>query len=48
MLDAVERSGGERYRGLIRTFYDGRDQRGWLVDYYDDESWMTMALPEVL
>ncbi|HVJ17536.1 MAG TPA: glycoside hydrolase family 76 protein [Polyangiaceae bacterium] len=44
LLDGVERTGGERYRGLIRAFYDGRDQRGWLVDYYDDESWMTMTL----
>jgi predicted alpha-1,6-mannanase (GH76 family) len=40
----VERTGGLKYRGLVRAFYDGRAARGWLVDYYDDEAWMTMAL----
>lgn len=44
LLDGVERTGGERYQGLIRSFYDGRGARGWLVDYYDDETWMTLAL----
>jgi predicted alpha-1,6-mannanase (GH76 family) len=44
VLDGAQRSGGQRYAGLIRAFYDGRDERGWLVDYYDDESWMTLAL----
>ena len=44
LLDGVERTGGRRYRGWIRAFYEGRAARGWLVDYYDDEAWMTMAL----
>jgi predicted alpha-1,6-mannanase (GH76 family) len=44
VLDGVERTDGARYRGLIRTLYEGRDQRGWIVDYFDDENWMTMAL----
>jgi hypothetical protein len=44
LLDGVERTGGLKYRGLIRAFYEGRAARGWLVDYYDDEAWMTMAL----
>jgi len=44
LLDGVERTGGLHYRGLVGTFYDGRAARGWLVDYYDDEAWMTMAL----
>jgi predicted alpha-1,6-mannanase (GH76 family) len=44
LLDGVERTGGQRYRGLVRAFYDGRDARGWLVDYFDDETWMTLAL----
>jgi predicted alpha-1,6-mannanase (GH76 family) len=44
LLDGVERTGSLHYRGLVRTFYDGRAARGWLVDYYDDEAWMTMAL----
>ena len=44
LLDGVERTGALHYRGLVGTFYDGRAARGWLVDYYDDEAWMTMAL----
>jgi predicted alpha-1,6-mannanase (GH76 family) len=44
LLDGVERTGGQRYRGLVRAFYNGRDQRGWIVDYFDDEAWMTLAL----
>jgi len=44
VLDGVERTGGEQYRGLIESFYAGQDERGWLVDYYDDECWMTLAL----
>jgi predicted alpha-1,6-mannanase (GH76 family) len=44
LLDGVQRTGGQRYRGLVRSFYDGRDARGWLVDYFDDETWMTLAL----
>lgn len=44
LLDGVERTGGTRYRGWVRAFYEGRAARGWLVDYYDDEAWMTMAL----
>jgi predicted alpha-1,6-mannanase (GH76 family) len=44
LLDGVERTGGERYRGLVRTFYEGRDARGWIVDYFDDQAWMTLAL----
>jgi predicted alpha-1,6-mannanase (GH76 family) len=44
VLDGVERTGGQKYGERIRSFYDGRDERGWLVDYFDDESWMTLAL----
>ncbi len=44
LLDGVERTGGQRYAGLVRAFYNGRDQRGWIVDYFDDEAWMTLAL----
>jgi predicted alpha-1,6-mannanase (GH76 family) len=44
LLDGVERTGGQKYSEWIRRFYDGRDERGWLVDYFDDESWMTLAL----
>jgi predicted alpha-1,6-mannanase (GH76 family) len=44
LLDGVERTGGARYAGLIETFYAAQDRRGWIVDYYDDESWMCVAL----
>ena len=44
LLDGVERTHGQHYAGLIRAFYEGRAARGWLVDYYDDEAWMTLAL----
>jgi hypothetical protein len=44
LLDGVERTHGQRYRGLVRAFYEGRAARGWLTDYYDDEAWMTLAL----
>lgn len=44
LLDGVERTGGSKYRGLLSAFFAGRAARGWLVDYYDDEAWMTLAL----
>lgn len=44
LLDGVERTGGQQYRGLIESFYVGQDERGWFVGYYDDECWMTLAL----
>jgi len=44
LLDGVERTEGQKYQEWIRRFYDGREERGWLVDYFDDESWMTLAL----
>jgi predicted alpha-1,6-mannanase (GH76 family) len=44
VLDGVERTGRQQYYGLIDTFYLGQEERGWLVGYYDDECWMTMAL----
>lgn len=43
-MDGVERSGRQQYAGLIETFYLGQNERGWIVGYYDDECWMTMAL----
>jgi predicted alpha-1,6-mannanase (GH76 family) len=43
-LDGVERTGGAQYRGWIEAFYEGQNRRGWFVDYYDDECWMTVAL----
>src|ERR1039457_4158764 len=44
LLDGVERTGGQQYYGLIESLYLGQNQRGWFVDYYDDECWMTVAL----
>ena len=45
VLDGVERTGGQQYAGLIESFYLGENQRyGWILGYYDDECWLTLAL----
>jgi predicted alpha-1,6-mannanase (GH76 family) len=44
LLDGVERTGGRRYAGLVETFHDAQDARGWLAGFYDDECWMALAL----
>jgi predicted alpha-1,6-mannanase (GH76 family) len=44
VLDGVERTDGQGYSEWIETFYDGREARGWLVGFFDDEAWMTLAL----
>ena len=44
VMDGVERTGGQQYAGLIESFYEGQNARGWTNGYYDDECWMTMAL----
>ncbi len=44
LMDGVERTGGRQYYGLIESFYQGQNQRGWFSGYYDDECWMTLAL----
>jgi predicted alpha-1,6-mannanase (GH76 family) len=44
LLDGVERTGGEHYRGLVETFYEAQNARGWSRTFYDDEDWMTLAL----
>ena len=44
LMDGVERTGRQKYLGLIESFYLGQDERGWFAGYYDDECWMTMAL----
>ena len=43
VLDGVTRTGG-RYGGLVETFYLAQDAVGWTRDFYDDESWMALAL----
>ncbi len=45
LIDAAERTHGAANLGLIETFYRARDARGaWSAGYYDDESWMVLAL----
>ena len=44
LMDGVERTGGQQYFGLIESFYEGQNARGWTNGYYDDECWMTMTL----
>jgi predicted alpha-1,6-mannanase (GH76 family) len=44
VLDGVERTGGQAYGGLIETFYDAQERRGWSSAFYDDENWMVLAL----
>jgi predicted alpha-1,6-mannanase (GH76 family) len=44
VMDGVERSGRQQYYGLIESFYLGQNERGWIVGFFDDECWMTMAL----
>jgi predicted alpha-1,6-mannanase (GH76 family) len=40
----AQRTQCRRYAGLIETFYEGQDRRGWSAGYYDDENWMALAL----
>ena len=44
VMDAIERTGGRHYAGMIESLYRGQDRRGWYSDWYDDECWMVMAL----
>jgi predicted alpha-1,6-mannanase (GH76 family) len=44
VIDGVERTGGRRYLGLIQTLYAAQNGSTWRSDYYDDESWMALAL----
>src|SRR2546425_1966748 len=44
VIDNVQRTQSQMYSGLIETFYNGQDARGWFNDYYDDENWMALAL----
>jgi len=44
VLDGVERTSGQHYKGLIKTLYTAENARTWTSDYYDDEDWMTLAL----
>jgi predicted alpha-1,6-mannanase (GH76 family) len=44
VIDGVERTGGRHYLGLIQTLYSAQSGSTWRSDYYDDESWMALAL----
>jgi predicted alpha-1,6-mannanase (GH76 family) len=44
LLDGVERTKGEHYKGLVETLYESQNAVGWSRNYYDDENWMTLAL----
>ena len=44
VLDGVARTGGARFAGWIEGLYLAQDARGWSSNYYDDETWMTLAL----
>lgn len=46
VLDGVERTGSQRYRGLIHTMFTAQtaNPQVWRSDYYDDENWMALAL----
>ena len=44
ILDAVERSGGERFRGTATRFFEVQDARGWGRDFFDDKNWMALTL----
>lgn len=44
IVDGTERRGPDAWSGTIRMFYDAQAARGWLVDFYDDEEWMTLTL----
>ncbi|MFL5261396.1 MAG: glycoside hydrolase family 76 protein [Anaeromyxobacteraceae bacterium] len=44
VLDGVERSGGQRFTDVAKAFVAGQDARGWERDFFDDESWMALAL----
>jgi predicted alpha-1,6-mannanase (GH76 family) len=44
VLDGAERTGSARYLTFVATVYAGQNAHGWSSNYYDDESWMTLAL----
>ncbi len=44
VLDGVERTTGRKYFTYIETLYAAQNARGWSSPYYDDESWMVLAL----
>jgi len=44
VLDAAERTNGERFVGLAEALLLGQGRRTWSSDWYDDENWLALAL----
>jgi predicted alpha-1,6-mannanase (GH76 family) len=44
VLDGAERTGSARWKNEIPTLYAAQNAHGWSSNYYDDESWMCLAL----
>jgi predicted alpha-1,6-mannanase (GH76 family) len=44
VLDGAERTGLPRYHDQIATLYAAQNAHGWSSNYYDDETWMCLAL----
>jgi predicted alpha-1,6-mannanase (GH76 family) len=44
VLTAAQRTDGSSYRKYLTMLYDGQAARGWQSDFFDDESWMALAL----
>lgn len=44
VLDALQRDGIKDFHAIVGIVYDDQSKRGWSSDFFDDESWMAMAL----
>ncbi len=44
VLDAVQRTGGKELHAWVEAGYEAQDARGWSRDFFDDETWMALAL----
>lgn len=44
VMDGIERTSKQQYRGWTATLYLAQNKRGWIVPHYDDECWMSLAL----
>lgn len=44
VLDAAQRTNGKEFHAWIDAIYEAQDARGWSRDFFDDETWMALAL----
>ena len=44
VLDAAKRPDGKRFEPEVARFYDAQARRGFRRDFFDDETWMALAL----